>query len=212
MMPTVLSEVALRVPADSAAGGDVDVEVVIDTNGAVAHARVASVEPGRAALEQAALAAARGWRFRAAVDRETKPVATLAILRTTVTPGASGSTTRSVIMPPPRHANPLTDGPPPPRVVYTVGTPGIRFPTVAREIRPDYTDAAVRAKVVGMVTMSALVLADGTVGSAMVTKPLHPELDREALAAARYWLFEPAVLNGQPVPFVVTLELEFRLH
>jgi len=30
--------------------------------------------------------------------------------------------------------------------------------------------------------------------------------------AARYWLFEPARLNGRPVAASATLVLEFRLH
>ena len=35
---------------------------------------------------------------------------------------------------------------------------------------------------------------------------------RAAMAAVRTWQFEPARLNGQPVPVVVELVQEFRLH
>ena len=37
-------------------------------------------------------------------------------------------------------------------------------------------------------------------------------LDAAALVAARYWLFEPARLNGDPIPVKAALELEFRLR
>jgi TonB family protein len=69
-----------------------------------------------------------------------------------------------------------------------------------------------RAKVVGDVDMDIVVLADGTVGAARVTRSIHRELDHVALIAAGYWLFEPARLNGQAVAAQAVLTLSFRLH
>jgi len=38
-------------------------------------------------------------------------------------------------------------------------------------------------------------------------------LDQEAMKAARLWLFRPARdRDNRPVPIIITLELEFRLH
>jgi TonB family protein len=58
------------------------------------------------------------------------------------------------------------------------------------------------------------ILADGTVGSSRVIRSLDTEtgLDEQALIAARYWLFEPATLNGQPVAATSMLVLTFRLY
>jgi protein TonB len=95
----------------------------------------------------------------------------------------------------------------------TIGA-GVQSPRLIREIRPSYTPDAMRAKVMGTVTMDVVVKTDGTVGAVRVTKSLDREfgLDREALIAARYWLFEPGRVNGAAVPVKVVLELEFRLH
>jgi TonB family protein len=64
----------------------------------------------------------------------------------------------------------------------------------------------------GVVLLDVVILADGTVGGARVTRSLDPDLDREALIAARYWLFEPAQLEGRAVATRAALELEFRLR
>jgi protein TonB len=85
-------------------------------------------------------------------------------------------------------------------------------PKVRRSIRPQYTLAAMRAIRQGVVLLDVVILADGTVGGARVTRSLDPDLDREALIAARYWLFEPAQLEGRAVATRAALELEFRLR
>jgi periplasmic protein TonB len=92
------------------------------------------------------------------------------------------------------------------------GTDGVTFPEAIREVRPDYADDALRARVQGTVTLEVLVLANGTVGRVTVVKSLHPGLDQRAVAAARKWLFRPSLRNGQAVDVLVTMVLEFRLH
>ena len=39
-----------------------------------------------------------------------------------------------------------------------------------------------------------------------------PLLDQSALEAAKQWEFKPALLNGEPVPVLVMLELNFTLR
>jgi TonB family protein len=84
-----------------------------------------------------------------------------------------------------------------PADLHASSTPGLRVPKVRRSIRPQYTLAAMRAIRQGVVLLDVVILADGTVGGARVTRSLDPDLDREALIAARYWLFEPAQLEGR---------------
>ena len=67
-----------------------------------------------------------------------------------------------------------------------------------------------RARVEGTVTLEALVDERGRVADARVVKSI-PLLDQSALAAAKQWEFKPAMLNGEPVPVLVMLELEFTL-
>jgi TonB family protein len=71
-----------------------------------------------------------------------------------------------------------------------------------------------RAKVQGPVLLECVVLPDGTVGDVRVSRSLDPVfgLDREAIAAARRWRFTPGLLNGKPVPVIVTIELTFMLQ
>jgi protein TonB len=91
---------------------------------------------------------------------------------------------------------------------------GVELPRVIQEVRPQYTADAMRAKVQGTVWVECVVLPDGTVGEANVTKSLDSVfgLDQEALKAARRWRFVPGRRLGQPVPVLVTIELTFTLR
>jgi protein TonB len=97
--------------------------------------------------------------------------------------------------------------------VYRPGN-GVELPRVIQEIRPQYTADAMRAKVQGTVWVECVVLPDGTVGEANVTKSLDSVfgLDQEALKAAKRWRFIPGRRLGQPVPVLVTIELTFTLR
>jgi periplasmic protein TonB len=91
---------------------------------------------------------------------------------------------------------------------------GVELPRVLREVRPNYTADAMRAKVQGTVWVEAVVLQDGTVGEAKIVRSLDSTfgLDEEALKAARQWRFAPGTRFGQPVPVLVTIELTFTLR
>ena len=92
---------------------------------------------------------------------------------------------------------------------------GISSPRVLRVRNPNYTGEAMRAKVQGVVELEAVVLPNGTVGEVRVVRSLDRVfgLDREAVLAAREWLFMPGRDGaGRPVPVLVTLILEFRIH
>jgi protein TonB len=91
---------------------------------------------------------------------------------------------------------------------------GIDIPTVIREVKPQYTAEAMRAKIQGVVLLEAVVQTDGTVGDVRVIRSLDPVfgLDQEALKAARQWRFVPGRRQGQPVPVLVSIELTFTLR
>ncbi|MEW6319836.1 MAG: energy transducer TonB [Acidobacteriota bacterium] len=91
---------------------------------------------------------------------------------------------------------------------------GITVPRVVREVKPQYTADAMRAKVQGTVWVECIVLPDGTVGDVRVTRSLDPVfgLDQEAVRAAREWRFIPGTKDGEPVPVIVTIELTFTLR
>jgi TonB family protein len=91
---------------------------------------------------------------------------------------------------------------------------GIESPMVLREVKPQYTADAMRAKIQGIVVVECVIQADGTVDNVRVVKSLDPTfgLDQEAVKAARLWRFVPGKKQGQPVPVLVTIELAFNLR
>ena len=91
---------------------------------------------------------------------------------------------------------------------------GVEYPRLVRDVRPNYTADAMRAKVQGSVLVEAVVLPDGSVGEVQVVRSLDNVfgLDQEALKAAKQWKFMPGTRIGQPVPVLVTIELTFTLR
>jgi TonB family protein len=91
---------------------------------------------------------------------------------------------------------------------------GITNPVPIKEVKPAYTADAMRAKVQGTVWIECIVLPDGSVGDVRITRSLDPVfgLDQEAIKAARQWRFRPGIREGQPVPVLVTIELQFTLR
>jgi periplasmic protein TonB len=91
---------------------------------------------------------------------------------------------------------------------------GVTTPVVLREVKPQYTSDAMRAKVQGAVQLECIVRTDGTVGDVKVVRSLDPVfgLDLEAMKAARQWRFRPGMRQGEPVAVLVVIELTFTLR
>jgi TonB family protein len=91
---------------------------------------------------------------------------------------------------------------------------GVTLPRILREVKPQYTADAMRAKIQGEVWLEAVVLPDGVVGQIEVIRSLDPTfgLDQEAVKAARQWRFIPGTRFGEPVPVLVTIQMQFTLR
>ena len=92
---------------------------------------------------------------------------------------------------------------------------GISSPRLIKEVKPNYTADAMRAKIQGVVTLEAVVLADGSVGPVRVTRSLDPNfgLDQEAERTVKLWRFEPGTnRTGERVPVLVEIEMTFTLR
>ena len=214
LMPVAASRVQPDYPASVAGtpfSGDVDVQTVVSTTGAVIHVRAASPGPGREAFRDAALEAARKWQFRPASVGGRTPVTVLVLLRMTFRAprGSTAPETSARLLAAPRVV-PKAELP---AVVYQSVPPGGGV-VLVRSVRPQYTSQARERSVQGAVTLNILVMPDGTVGDATVAKSLDRQygLDEQAILAARYWLFQPAIVDGVAVAYKTTLELEFRLQ
>ena len=71
-----------------------------------------------------------------------------------------------------------------------------------REVKPQYTSDAMRAKVQGTVLLECVVRPDGSVGDMQVVRSLDPTfgLDQEAIKAAKQWRFAPGTRLGEAGP------------
>ena len=97
--------------------------------------------------------------------------------------------------------------------VYQPGS-GVSLPIKLKEVKPQYTADAMRAKIQGVVVLECVVMPDGTVGDIHVIRSLDPVfgLDQKAIEAARQWRFIPGTKGGQPVPVLISIEMEFTLR
>ena len=99
--------------------------------------------------------------------------------------------------------------------IYNIGN-GVSSPVLIREVKPNYTGDAMRAKLQGIVEMEAIVLPDGTIdpNQIKITRSLDSTfgLDQQAVIAVKQWRFRPGLYKGQPVPVRVTVELTFTLR
>jgi len=91
---------------------------------------------------------------------------------------------------------------------------GVETPRLLREVKPQYTAQAMRAKIQGEVLLECIVQPDGSVGNIRVVRSLDASfgLDQEAIKAARQWRFQPGTKQGQPVPVLVTIAIAFTLR
>lgn len=98
-----------------------------------------------------------------------------------------------------------------PDLVYRVSDQ-VTAPKILVPAKPLYTPAAMLRRVQGVVELEVDVMADGTVGTVALVKSLDPELDKEAVAAARKYRFTPGTRDGKPVAVRTTVTLEYHMR
>ena len=84
----------------------------------------------------------------------------------------------------------------------------IHAPLKIKNVEPVYPATAQSARVAGVVTIEATIGPDGKVIDAKVVRSI-PLLDQAALDAVRQWEYRPTLLNGVPVPVLVTVTINF---
>jgi TonB family protein len=86
----------------------------------------------------------------------------------------------------------------------------VKPPKKIKDVKPVYPPAAKSAKIAGVVIIEATIGADGKVIDTKVLRSV-PMLDQAALDAVRQWEFTPTLLNGKPVPVIMTVTTNFSL-
>jgi protein TonB len=120
-----------------------------------------------------------------------------------VMPGAPAGVPGDAGLPPP---------PPPPPVPPAPVRPGgdIRAPAKIVHVPPRYPDIARAARVEGLVILEAIIDERGGVTGIRVLRSVAL-LDGAAIEAVRQWRYTPTLLNGVPVPVLMTITCRFSL-
>lgn len=119
-------------------------------------------------------------------------------------PPGFGTTGVEIAPPPP----PPPPAPPTPLRVQPGGK--IKPPRRLAYVAPTYPAIAQNAGVQGLVVLEATIDVDGRVQNVRVLRSL-PLLDQAAIRAVRLWQYTPTLLNGVPVPVVMTVSVNFQL-
>jgi TonB family protein len=84
--------------------------------------------------------------------------------------------------------------------IYNASDRGIVPPIAVRQTLPSFpSSAAVPKQAVGVIEV--VIDETGAVEQALIRVPLNAAFDRQAIIAAKAWLFQPATMNGVPVKF-----------
>lgn len=104
----------------------------------------------------------------------------------------------------------VTPPPPPPQRPVPVGG-RIKEPKKLAAVAPVYPAIARAARVKGLVILEAVIDERGVVTGVRVMKSV-PLLDDAAVQAVRQWRYTPTLLNGVPVPVLMTISINFTLE
>jgi TonB family protein len=106
--------------------------------------------------------------------------------------------------------------------VYRAGHGGVSMPKLVYSVEPAFTDKARKKKINGNCKVWLVVDIDGHVKDVRVIHSVAEDqpaklkadalaLDEKAIEAVRQYRFEPALLQGKPVPVALTVEVNFTI-
>jgi protein TonB len=98
---------------------------------------------------------------------------------------------------------------PPPQQAVRVGGQ-IKEPRKLRDLKPVYPPIARQARIQGTVMLECVISPQGKVTDVKVVNSI-PLLDAAAMEAVRQWVYTPTLLNGVPVPVIMTVTVNFRI-
>ena len=112
--------------------------------------------------------------------------------------------------PPPPPPPPVKkEGPPPPPKRITIGG-NVQQAKLVRQPKPVYPPLAKQARISGIVHLAAVISANGTIQDLKVISG-HPLLIPAALEAVKQWVYQPTLLNGEPVEVQTQIDVNFTL-
>lgn len=85
-------------------------------------------------------------------------------------------------------------------------------PKVVYSPDPEYSEKARKKKAQGTVILETTVGTDGHTHDIRIVRPLGYGLSEQAVKALREWKFVPGQKDGEPVPVLMQIEMDFRLY
>src|SRR5215472_7020633 len=111
--------------------------------------------------------------------------------------------------PPPPPPPPVKKEAPPPPKRITIGG-NVQQAKLVRQPKPVYPPLAKQARISGIVHLAAVISKDGTIQDLKVISG-HPLLIPAALEAVKQWVYQPTLLNGEPVEVQTQIDVNFTL-
>ena len=105
----------------------------------------------------------------------------------------------------------LPEAPPPAPTLQAVRVGGrIQEPKRIKGAAPKYPEAARMARLQGVVILECLISPRGTVAEVTIVQG-QPLLEEAAVDAVRQWVYSPTLMDGVPVPVLMTVTVRFDL-
>lgn len=79
-----------------------------------------------------------------------------------------------------------------------------------RKVIPAYPMLARSARISGVVHLIGTIAKDGTIRNLQLVDG-NPLLTRAAMEAVEQWVYQPTLLNGEPVEVIAPIEVNFTL-
>jgi periplasmic protein TonB len=86
----------------------------------------------------------------------------------------------------------------------------VQMAKLIRKVIPVYPALARAARISGVVHLIGIIANDGTIRNLQLIDG-HPMLAHAALDAVEQWVYEPTLLNGEPVEVIAPIEVSFTL-
>jgi protein TonB len=120
--------------------------------------------------------------------------------------GIIGSVPSAAPPPPPKKEDPPKPATP---KRITIGG-NVQSAKLVRQPKPVYPPLAKQARISGTVKLAAIISKDGTIQDLKVISG-HPLLIPSALEAVKQWVYQPTLLNGEPVEVSTQIDVNFTL-
>jgi protein TonB len=89
---------------------------------------------------------------------------------------------------------------------------GVQAAKLIKKVTPSYPAIAKSARIQGQVVLQAYIAKDGTVQKLTLVSSTSPLLIQAAMDAVKQWVYQPTLLNTEPVEVLTEITVNFSLQ